>query len=81
MAVCCLNFAEVFIVEQKKIRGISVFRRGNGIYFLRFSCVDGENENKLIEMLRSNEEKEQFYLSISGEEAIQYCPWCGSQLI
>jgi len=52
----------------------------NGMYFIRFSSVDGINEEKFIEMLRSTESKPSFNLSIAGEVAIKYCPWCGAML-
>ena len=77
---CCDNLKELFTKDKELIRAFSILKKENGMYFIRFSSVDGINEEKFIEMLRSTESKPSFNLSIAGEVAIKYCPWCGAML-
>lgn len=77
---CCETFKEFHSEHKKFIRGFSIITKKNGVSFLRFSIVDGENEEKFKNLLVSTKGKASFHLSINGEVAISFCPWCGEKL-
>ncbi len=77
---CCDTFKEICTDSENIVRGFSVFKKENRISFLRFSTVDYENEKQFMELLSSIKGKAAFNLSINGEIAILYCPWCGKKL-
>lgn len=77
---CCDLFKANYFNEHVYTRGLSVVRKNNGFYFLRFSAVDGQNKERFLELLNSIKDRPSFHLSIDGDLAIHFCPWCGADL-
>lgn len=77
---CCDTFKELYSEEENGIRGISIIRKENKVFFLRYGTVDDENFDSLIELLKETVGKASFHLSLTEEIAISFCPWCGAKL-
>jgi len=78
---CCDNFKDCYVADINSLRrGVTIVRNERGVFFLRFSCVDEINKASFFQFLSSLKGKASYNLTISGEQAISYCPWCGSLL-
>ena len=72
---CCVQFMET--VGQGVERGMAIVPTRNlkfgDFFFLRFRCVAEEYVNSIPDT-------GDIPVTLSVEQAIQYCPWCGMRL-
>lgn len=82
MKYCCQGF-ELAVARLGK-RGVSVgaTEHVNGVptFLLELRAVDATKETGLIAALENIEPQEEFDLCYVSQQAIRFCPWCGTKL-